>query len=289
MMLNFPVNQRLWYALASADVEPLAWAIEQTADVPAQAQFVQFLRSHDECDLGRLTDEQRACVFEKCGPDPAMQLYNRGIRRRLAPMLGGDRRRLELAFSLLFSLPGTPLMQYGDEIGIWDDLALPERECARTAMQWSGEEYGGFSTSEKRVVPIIDDPERGFRRVNVADQRRDPESLLNWVERRIRARKELPEISWGSCTVIRTDVPGVLVLRFDWRNTALVTVHNFNDAERVVHFDVRHPDGGILCDVFDENHSRAGDSGVHRVTMRPYGHTWFRVGGPDPTLERSAI
>src|SRR5262249_32982888 len=115
LMLNFPVNQRLWYALASGDVGPLSWAITQTTQVPPQAQFVKFLRSHDEWDRGRLTDQQRACVFASCGPEPNMQLYGRGIRRRLAPMLKGDRRRLELAMSLLFSLPGTPLMQYGDE------------------------------------------------------------------------------------------------------------------------------------------------------------------------------
>ena len=215
-----------------------------------------------------------------------MELYGRGIRRRLAPMLQGDRRRLELALSLLLSLPGTPLMQYGDEIGIWDDLSLPERECARTAMQWSSEDYGGFSTSPERVTPIVDDPEHGFRRVNVADERRDPASLLNWVERRIRARKEFTEISWGACTVIKTTTPGVLVLRYDWRSTALITVHNFNATEQRIHFDAAHPEGHLLCDVFDEDHSRAGDDGEHHITIRPYGHTWFRVGGPDPTLRR---
>jgi maltose alpha-D-glucosyltransferase/alpha-amylase len=289
MMLNFPVNQRLWYALATADVEPLAWAIEQTADLPAQAQYVQFLRSHDECDLGRLTEEQRARVFERCGPDPSMQLYNRGIRRRLAPMLNGDRRRLELAFSLLFTLPGTPLIQYGDEIGIWDDLTLPERECARTAMQWSDQEYGGFSTAPKCDVPIIDDGEHGYRKLNVASQRREADSLLNWVERRIRARKELTEISWGECTVVPTQTSGVLVLRYEWRNTAVVIVHNFNEEERAVEFDVRHPDGGMLCDVFDGNHSRAQADGTHSIRLRPYGQIWFRVGSSDPTLRRSSF
>jgi len=289
LMLNFPVNQRLWYALASGDVGPLSWAIEQTTQVPVQAQFVQFLRSHDECDLGRLTEEQRACVFAACGPDPDMQLYGRGIRRRLAPMLKGDRRRLELALSLLFSLPGTPLMQYGDEIGIWDDLSLSERECARTAMQWSNEEYGGFSTSRERVIPIIDDDKHGFRCINVADQRREPESLLNWVERRIRARKEFAEIAWGACSVITTSTPGVLVLRYDYRSTALVTVHNFKPTEQQVHFDVGHPDGHLLCDVFDEDHSRVGEDGQHHITIRPYGHTWFHVGGPDPTTHRKGL
>jgi len=286
MMLNFPVNQRLWYALASGDLGPLKWAIGQTSKVPQQAQFVQFLRSHDECDLGRLTEEQRQKVFEVCGPDKSMQLYNRGIRRRVTPMLQGDRRRVELAFSLLLSLPGTPLLQYGDEIGIWDDLSLPERDCTRTAMQWSSEHYGGFSTSKKIVVPIIDDDEHGYRRVNVADQRRDPNSLLNWTERRIRARKELPEIGWGDCTVLETDAPPVLALRYVWRNTAILTLHNFADRAQTVRLDVGTDDGGMLCDYFDEDHSRAADSGRHEIRLGPFMHKWYRVGGPDPTLNR---
>jgi len=287
MMLNFPVNQRLWYALASGDLEPLRWAINETRKVPQQAQFVQFLRSHDECDLGRLTEEQRQKVFAVCGPTKSMQLYNRGVRRRAAPMLNGDRRRIELAFSVLLSLPGTPMLQYGDEIGIWDDLSLPERDCARTAMQWSNDHYGGFSTSKKTVVPIVDDDEHGFRRVNVADQRRDPNSLLNWTERRIRARKELPEIGWGDCTVLATDVPSVLALRYVWRKTAILTLHNFADTAHTVHIDVGTDDGGTLCDYFDEDHSRARDSGQHEIRLDAYMHKWYRVGGPDPTLKRS--
>ena len=137
MMLNFPVNQRLFYALATGDIDPLIRALEDTRRRPPNAQWVQFLRSHDELDLGRLTPEQRQKVFDAFGPEKRMQLYNRGIRRRLTPMLGNDRKKMELAFSLLFSLPGTPMMQYGDEIGIGDDLRLPERECARTPMQWT--------------------------------------------------------------------------------------------------------------------------------------------------------
>jgi maltose alpha-D-glucosyltransferase/alpha-amylase len=287
MMLNFPVNQRLWYALATGDIEPLKWAIKETQSVPPHAQYVQFLRSHDECDLGRLTAEQRAAVFAACGPKKNMQLYDRGIRRRFAPMLNGDRRRIELALSLLFSLPGTPMMQYGDEIGMWDDLSLPERECARTAMQWSNSHYGGFSTARKPVVPIVDDDQHGFQKINVADQRRDPDSLLNWTERRIRARKELPEIGWGKCTVISVESPSVLVLRYEWRNVAFVSVHNFSPKPQVVHFDVRTENGGTLSEVFDENHSDADAAGQHRIRLRGYGHRWFRVGAPDTTPLRS--
>jgi maltose alpha-D-glucosyltransferase/alpha-amylase len=152
MMLNFPVNQRLFYALATQDLGPLTQALEDTRRRPRNAQWVQFLRSHDELDLGRLTIEQRQKVFEAFGPSKREQLYDRGIRRRLAPMLGNNRRRLELAFSLLFSLPGTPMMQYGDEIGIGDNLRLPERECARTPMQWTDDRHGGFSRA-RTVVP----------------------------------------------------------------------------------------------------------------------------------------
>src|SRR5437867_3236999 len=157
MMLNFPVNQRLFYALATADLAPLVWALEQTFARPANAQWLQFLRSHDELDLGRLTAEQRAKVFKAFGPEKRMQLYDRGIRRRLAPMLHNNRRLLELAFSLLFSLPGTPMMQYGDEIGIGENLRLPERESARTPMQWTAGRNGGFSMARQVVRPVISD------------------------------------------------------------------------------------------------------------------------------------
>jgi maltose alpha-D-glucosyltransferase/alpha-amylase len=179
------------------------------------------------------------------------------------------------------------LIQYGDEIGIWDDLSLPERNCARTAMQWSGDHYGGFSKSEKIVVPIVDDRDHGYRRVNVAEQRRDPESLLNWMERRIRARKETPELGWGECTVLDTDSEAVLALRYVWRDTAFVTLHNFADTTQIVRFDVGVQDGRVLCDHFDEDHSRAGESGKHEITLDAFMHKWYHVGGPDVVLKRS--
>ena len=198
MMLNFPVNQRLFYALATGDIEPLIWALEQTYEAAGQravgAVPAQPRRARSR--PARPTSSARRCSTA-FGPTKRMQLYDRGIRRRLAPMLGNDRRRLELAFSLLFSLPGTPMMQYGDEIGIGDNLRLPERECARTPMQWTAERHGGFSTRAADRAAGHRRPVYGYQRVNVADQRRDPHSLLNWTERMIRMRKECPEISWG--------------------------------------------------------------------------------------------
>jgi len=289
MLLNFPVNQRLFYAMASGDTEPLVWALEQTAKRPSNAQWVQFLRSHDELDLGRLTDEQRQKVFKAFGPEKRMQLYDRGIRRRLAPMLGNDRRRLELAFSLLFSLPGTPMMQYGDEIGMGENLRLPERECARTPMQWSAERHGGFSRARKVVRPAIDDEVFGYDEVNVAAQRRDPHSLLNWTERMIRMRKECPEISWGSFSVLRTNVPEVLAVRYDWRETSLLTLHNFSATAQRLKLKVGCEHDELLVEVFDNRNSRIHNDGLHRIRLEPYAWRWFRVGAPDNILNRSDL
>jgi maltose alpha-D-glucosyltransferase/alpha-amylase len=289
MMLNFPVNQRLFYAMATADTEPLVWALEQTRKRPANAQWVQFLRSHDELDLGRLTTEQRQKVFDAFAPERRMQLYDRGIRRRLAPMLGNNRRRLELAFSLLFSLPGTPMMQYGDEIGIGENLRLPERECARTPMQWTDQRHGGFSRARQVVRPVISDPQYGYQRVNVNAQRRDTESLLNWTERIIRMRKECPEISWGDFVVLRTNVPEVLAIRYDWRETSLLTLHNFAASQKPLKLKVGVPQGDLLVDVFDDRHSRAQNDGMHRIRLEPYAWRWFRVGAPDNILNRTDL
>ena len=208
MMFNFQVNQHLFYALAAADTRPLIKALKATKPRPATAQWGIFLRNHDELDLGRLQEKQRQTVFEAFGPDKHMQLYDRGIRRRLAPMLGGDQRRLELAYSLMFTLPGTPVIRYGDELGMGDDLTLPERACARTAMQWSNEPHGGFTKNAKPHTPVIDKGPYGYQHINAAIQRRHPDSMLNWTERIIRMRKEVPEIGWGDFTVLNVRDPG---------------------------------------------------------------------------------
>jgi maltose alpha-D-glucosyltransferase/alpha-amylase len=285
MMLNFPVNQRLFYALATADAAPLRQALGETRERPKAAQWVQFLRSHDELDLGRLTEDQRKRVFEAFGPDANMQLYGRGIRRRLAPMLRNDRRRLELAFSLLFALPGTPMMQYGDEIGIGDDLSLPEREAARTPMQWTAERHGGFSRADEVVRPVIDDEIYGFAQVNVADQRRDPGSLLNWQERMIRMRRECPEISWGEYTLLPAQATSVLAMRYDWRNVSLVTLHNFS-AERVT-IELKLTDADTLVNVLEDESIEPEAHGSYRVALEGYGYRWLRVGSVDTALDRT--
>jgi len=297
MMFNFDVNQHLFYAMASGDCRPLMKAMNETNPRPATAQWGLFLRNHDELDLGRLSEKQRQAVFTAFGPDKNMQLYNRGIRRRLAPMLQGDRRRLELAYSLMLTLPGTPIIRYGDEIGMGDNLDLPERNCARTPMQWSTEPQGGFTKSDKPILPVISDGAYAYSHVNVAQQRRDPNSLLNWMERMVRMRKEVPEIGWGDFTFLdiksakKTDskIALVLVMRYEWRNNAVVCIHNLAADPQEVRFFLPASDSqdSTLINLLSEEHSRPEKGRRHCILLEAYGYRWFRVGGLDYLLKRS--
>ena len=292
MMFNFNVNQHLFYAMASGDTRPLIKALENTKPRPATAQWGLFLRNHDELDLGRLTDGQRKKVFSEFGPEKSMQLYGRGIRRRLAPMLHGDRRRLELAYSLMMTLPGTPVLRYGDEIGMGDDLHLPERNCARTPMQWSTEPNAGFTASAKPILPVIADGAYGFRQVNVATQRRDPDSFLNWMERIIRMRKEVPEIGWGDFSFVPLRTPGVLALEYEWRNNSVLCLHNLMPEPREIRFRLKAKntgEGDHLINLLSDDHSQADEDGRHCIVLEPYGYRWFRVGGLDYLLRRSDV
>jgi maltose alpha-D-glucosyltransferase / alpha-amylase len=291
MMFNFNVNQHLFLAMATADSRPLKKAMLSTKRRPATAQWGQFLRNHDELDLGRLEVKERNAVFAAFGPDPEMQLYDRGIRRRLAPMLEGDRRRLELAYSLMMTLPGTPVIRYGDEIGMGDNLKLPERNCARTPMQWSTEPNAGFTKSDKPIMPVISSGAYGFEHVNAAAQRRDPDSLLNWMERIIRMRKEVPEIGWGDFSFISAQASEVLIMRYDWRNNSVLCVHNLSSVPREVSFSVTNgqQEACTLVNLLSENHSQPAAGDKHRILLEPYGYRWYRVCGLDYLLNRSPM
>jgi maltose alpha-D-glucosyltransferase / alpha-amylase len=291
MMFNFQVNQNLFYAFASSDSRPLRKALKSTKPRPKTAQWGMFLRNHDELDLGRLTERQRQTVFTAFGPEPGMQLYGRGIRRRLAPMLDGDRRRIELAYSLMFTLPGTPVLRYGDELGMGDNLALPERQCARTPMQWSNEPQAGFTKCDKPILSVIKTGPFGYEHVNAAHQRRDPNSMLNWTERIIRMRKEVPEVGWGDFELITTRQASVLAIRYDWRNNSVLFLHNLASTPKEVVFSsgIAGESGQVLVNLLSEDHSRANADGKHRVMLEAYGYRWYRVGGLDYLLIRSDI
>jgi maltose alpha-D-glucosyltransferase/alpha-amylase len=287
MMFNFEVNQNLFLSMATGDSWPLAKSLKATRTSVDTAQWGQFLRNNDELDLGRLTDEQRQTVFAAFAPEADMQLYGRGIRRRLPAMLSGDRRRLELAYSLMLTLPGTPVFRYGDEIGMGENLRLPERNCARTPMQWSTEPHGGFSKNEKPILPVISEGLYGFQHVNVSQQRRDPNSLLNWMERVIRMRKEVPEIGWGEFVVLKTRSREVLAIRYDWRNNSVLFVHNFGASPCEVRLDVGVENSECLVNLLSSDSSTAEASGKHCILLESYGYRWYRVGGLDYLLERT--
>lgn len=279
-LFNFPVNQAVFYALASGETGLLCQALKDSHGIPAAAQWANFLRNHDELDLGRLPEPARQRVYDEFGPEPCMQLYDRGIRRRLAPMLGGDRQRLELAYSALLTLPGMVVLQYGDEIGMGDDLSQNEREAVRTPMQWSEEGLGGFTLAEQAVRPLIADGPFAYHKVNVASQRTDSNSLLNWLERAIRLRKELPEIGWADYELL--DAPeGALALLYQWRGAVSLIAHNFG--ERELEWEISHPalqrDSELIC-LYTNKPCPRTDKGVRlKLGGRSYG--WYKLGGLD--------
>jgi maltose alpha-D-glucosyltransferase/alpha-amylase len=285
LMFNFYVNQYVFYTLATADTGPLAQALEATRQTIPTVQWAQFLRNHDELDLGRLTEEQRQQVFARFGPEKHMQLYDRGIRRRLSPMLG-NRQQSELAYSLMFSLPGTPVIRYGDEIGMGDDLRLKERNAVRTPMQWSADPQAGFSNADQLVHPVVDEGPYAYPHVNVETQRRDPDSLLNWMTALIRLRKECPEIGWGQWQILKTGLPQVLGLHYSWQGNSLVVLHNFDKKAHEIKLDLKQEKEVKLIDLMAIHESVADARGMHRITLEAYGYRWFRAGDLSHLLHR---
>jgi maltose alpha-D-glucosyltransferase/alpha-amylase len=277
MMFDFLLNDRLILALARRNAEPIVEALRNTPALPPGGQWATFLRNHDEIDLSRLTADQRAEVFAQFGPDEDMRLYDRGIRRRLAPMLGGDRRRLEMAYSLQFTLRGTPVLRYGEEIGMGDDLTLPGREAIRTPMQWSRQDNGGFTTSRDPVRPVVARGRYGYRNVNVTDQRHDPGSLLAWFERMIRTLRESPEVGAGRCTPVDVELPSaVLAHRADGSAGAMLFLHNLGSEPVLVDLGQLAAEADHPNQVFG-NQEYADVDGLSKLELDGYGYRWIRL------------
>ena len=279
MLFNFFGNQHLFLALAARRAAPLAGALRAMPQLPATAQWANFLRNHDELDLARLADGEREAVYREFAPAIEMRAYDRGIRRRLAPMLANDRRRLELAYSLLFALPGTPVLRYGDEIGMGEDLTLEERYSVRTPMQWEPTRNGGFSTApaERLVRPVIAEGEYAAARVNAADQQRDPTSLLAWMQRAVGIRRATPELAWGAWEVLDAGDPAVLALRYGCRGRTLVTLHNL-DARPCVARVAPDAHPGEVTELLRDREYGAPDL-AGGVPLAGYGYRWLRDGG----------
>jgi maltose alpha-D-glucosyltransferase/alpha-amylase len=278
LVFNFSVMQRLYLSLVRQDATAVAEALDALPSVPFDCQWATFLRNHDELTLDQLSDDERQEVFDALGPDPDMQVYGRGLRRRLPPMLDGDDRRLRMAYSLLFSLPGTPVLFYGEEIGMGENLAAKGREAVRTPMQWSDGPGAGFSTADPSTFPEpLVEGEFGPIAVNVAAQRRDPHSLLSWFERLIRRRRETPEFGFGTWRLIHSGVPAVLTHRCDWQDSTVVAVHNFSAEPCRIEVPLDDIDGLVAVDdLLDGDPAEVGD-GTLDLTIEGYGYRWLQV------------
>jgi maltose alpha-D-glucosyltransferase / alpha-amylase len=250
-------------------------------------QWANFIKNHDELTLDRLTDAEREKVFAALAPDPDMRSFGRGIRRRVPPMLDGDRARIELLYSLLFTLPGTPVLLYGEEIGLGDDQRVEGRGAVRVAMQWTAGPNAGFSAGDP-AVPLVRDGPFGPDQVNVASQRRDPESLLNWMERAIRTRKELPELGWGAWQVLDTDQPTVLAHRCDWQGRGVLVLHNLGPEAVQVGLELgeAEPDAPMAELLADQRYepARIGEP----LPVQGFGYRWLRLPGRPAGRTRSS-
>jgi maltose alpha-D-glucosyltransferase/alpha-amylase len=277
MMFNFAENQRMFLALARGSATPVVTAIEASPQLPPSCSWATFLRNHDEIDLSGLRESERADVFAQFGPEKDMQLYDRGIRRRLAPMLGGDQRRIRLAYVLQFSLPGTPVIRYGEEIGMGDELSLPQRDSIRTPMQWAADApHGGFTTAAEAVRPVIAKGDFGYPAVNVRDQEGDPESLLRWFEETIRVLRECPEFGSGTVKVLDARSEQVLALHYEAPTGAvLVTVNLGEDACTLDVTDQVEAAEGFPIDVLADRKYPTVDLGALEVDGR--GYRWLRL------------
>ena len=289
MQFDFIGMQRLYLSLARGDAGPLAEALRERPALDVTSQWASFVRNHDELTLDKLSMPERREVFDAFGPEPGMQLYDRGLRRRLPTMLGGDERRIRLVYSLMFSLPGTPVLFYGEEIGMGENLDVPGRLAVRTPMQWAPGPYGGFTSgTPRRLTRPMPDGLWGPDRVNVADQRRDPDSLWWFIRGLVRRYRQLPESGWATVEVL--DHPAASVLAHVSRSDEwmMLAVHNLGPDGAVVPLTIPDPpDGARLVDVLGERRETPLDSsGAIEVEIGPYGYRWLLVARPgeDPLV-----
>jgi len=278
MNFHFPLMPRIYMALARADRTPILEILDRTPPIPETCHWATFLRNHDELTLEMVTEEERQFMWSFYAPEPRMRL-NLGIRRRLAPLLGNDRARIELANSLLFTLPGAPVVYYGDEIGMGDSIWLEDRDGVRTPMQWSQAANAGFSTADAQELyaPLIDDEVYGYRRLNVKAQQGDPASLLNWMRQAIRVRKAHSALRQGEVRFLEVANRAVLAyLRSDGEETILVT-NNLSDEGQVIELDLAAFAGSEPVDLLSGEQGSAVTGEAYRQALPRYGYRWLRL------------
>ncbi len=278
MLFDFRTCAAQWLAHARGQAQPLIDALGHRPDIPLHAQFANFCRHHDELNLGMLSDDEREEVFAAFAPDPEHREYGRGIRRRLAPMLGHDPRRIRLGLALTMALPGTPVLMYGDELGMGEDLSLPGRLAVRNPMQWSDRAAGGFSAADQTYRPTRPDGPFGYQTVNAAAQRHQPDSLHSWVTNTIRVRRECPEFGWGQWRTLPVGDPRVLAIEYHWRDGCVVTLHNLSAEPATAQLpdDLSiSPSSRDVVEVLGDGES-PGSIGP-KIELAGYGYRWLRL------------
>jgi maltose alpha-D-glucosyltransferase / alpha-amylase len=284
MAFHFPLMPRLFMALRQEDRHPITEVLRQTPDLPEACQWATFLRNHDELTLEMVTNEERDYMWQQYAADPQMRL-NQGIRRRLAPLMENNRQRIELLNSLLFSLPGTPVIYYGDEIGMGDNVYLGDRNGVRTPMQWTGDRNAGFSTADpsRLYAPPVMDPVYNYQGLNVEAQERMPFSLLNWMKRLIAIRQQHKVFGRGTLEFLGPANRRVLAYIRSYENETILCVANLSRGVQPVELELSRFAGRVPIEMIDRTEFPRVGTLPYMLTLGPYGFYWFQL------LESTAI
>jgi maltose alpha-D-glucosyltransferase/alpha-amylase len=282
MAFHFPLMPRMFMAIRREDRQPIVDILAQTPELPDNCQWATFLRNHDELTLEMVTDEERDYMYSEYAADPKARI-NLGIRRRLAPLMGGGRRQIELMNALLMSMPGTPIIYYGDEIGMGDNIYLGDRNGVRTPMQWSIDRNAGFSEADAAQLysPVISDPPYGYEAVNVESQERSGSSLLGWMKRLISIVKRHPTFRRGSFEVLHPANRKVFAFVRRYGDDILLAANNLSRFSQAVELDLRTFAGRLPVELFGNTvFPRIGEL-PYTLTFGPHGFFWFRLAAPE--------
>jgi maltose alpha-D-glucosyltransferase/alpha-amylase len=276
MAYHFPIMPRLFIALLQEDRRPIVEILERTPRIPENCQWGIFLRNHDELTLEMCTDEERDYLYAEYAKDPRMRC-NIGIRRRLAPLMDNGRRRIELMHGLLFSLPGSPFLYYGDEIGMGDNIYLGDRDGVRTPMQWSADRNAGFSKAdfEQIYFPVIMDPVYGYNSVNVDAQRRHSTSLLHWVRRAIEVRKQHAVFGRGALEFTKPDNRKIFVFTRSYKGETVLCAYNLSRSPQAAELDLHRYEGRVPVEIFGDVRFPKITAQPYQLTFNEYGFFWF--------------
>jgi len=280
MGFHFPVMPRLYMALRREERTPIVEIMQQTPEIPENCQWAIFLRNHDELTLEMVTDEDRDYMYREYAQDPRMRI-NVGIRRRLAPLMDNTRRSVELMHGLLCSLPGTPVMYYGDELGMGDNIYLGDRNGVRTPMQWTGDRNAGFSRADaaRLYAPVISDPLYGYQSINVEAQERSKASLLNWVRRLLRVRQRYPTFALGSMSFLHPSNLRVLAYTRHHEGQTLLCVFNLSRYAQPVELDLSACAGAVPVELVGGTPFPVITERPYQLSLGPYMFLWFRLDG----------